>query len=82
MAARSAGGILPGGRRWFVGGALLSLVTMPLTATWFLALGGLVVGVTSLVQVLRHDPTWSGGQLLGLGLLVGPAVYLGAALIT
>lgn len=68
-------------RRWFIGPALLSMVTMPITAISFLALGGLVVGLTTTAQLLRRDTTWSNGQLVGAGLLLGPAVYLALALV-
>lgn len=69
--------------RWFAGSALLSLVTMPVTAIWSWAAGGaLLLGSTAVQVAARRSPMrWSTGQLVGLGLLVGPAVYLSLALL-
>jgi hypothetical protein len=59
--------------------AVLSVVTMPITAMWFLAIGGglLVAGLVPAAS--RTSPRIGGASLTGLGLLVGPAVYLALA---
>lgn len=61
--------------------ALISVVTMPLTAMWFLLAGGvlLVAGLTS--AAVAGAPRLGPVGRLGLGLLVGPTIYLGLALI-
>lgn len=66
--------------------AAVSLVTMPLTAIWFLLLGfvALVISFTySAVQVSprQRARTLSVGGSIGLGLLVGPLVYLTLAVV-
>ncbi|MET0904136.1 MAG: hypothetical protein ABWZ52_12915 [Acidimicrobiales bacterium] len=62
-------------------GAVASLVTMPLTAMWFLLVGGGVL-VAGLVRALVGGTPWLGlGGSVGFGLLVGPAVYIGLAVV-
>ena len=59
--------------------AAVSLVTMPLTAMWFLLVGGvlLVAGLVATIVKGRADLGLAGSA--GLGLLVGPTVYVGLA---
>ena len=64
------------GWRWFALAAALSLVTMPVTAIWFLGVGGLVTGFASARSLIRGEAALSVVHQVGLGLLVGPAVYL------
>jgi hypothetical protein len=71
---------------WFVTVGAASLLTMPLTAIWFLLLGPVALMVAATVAALRRSPleqaeTLRIGVSIGLGLLVGPAVYLSLALI-
>ncbi len=67
--------------RFFAPTAVVSLLTMPLTAVWFLQLGFLVLMVTAAVATTKPEPVkqqrtlQTGGNVAG-GLLVGPAVYL------
>jgi hypothetical protein len=67
--------------RYFTPTAVASLLTMPLTAVWFLLLGFLVVMVTAAVASTKPEPVkqqrtlQTGGNVAG-GLLVGPGVYL------
>ncbi len=71
---------------WFLPAAAVSLVTMPLTAMWFLLLGVLTVVLSAgWAATERSGPRRQAGPAaagsLGLGLLVGPVVYLGLALV-
>lgn len=66
--------------------AAVSVVTMPLTAIWFLLLGAVILALASLVAVARRSSTdrartVATGISLGAGLLVGPAMYLALALL-
>jgi hypothetical protein len=67
--------------RYFVPTAVVSLLTMPLTAVWFLLLGFLVLVVTAAVAATKPESVnqqrtlQTGGNVAG-GLLVGPGVYL------
>ena len=62
-------------------GAVVSLVTMPLTAMWFLLVGGVLL-VAGLVRALVSGTPWLGvAGSVGLGLLLGPAVYVGLAVV-
>ena len=67
--------------RYFAPTAVVSLLTMPLTAVWFLQLGFLVLMVTAAVAATKPEPVkqqrtlQTGGSVVG-GLLVGPGVYL------
>lgn len=67
--------------RYFVPAGVLSLVTMPLTALWFLALGAVAIVVSALVAASRRPEPASGWGSIGLGLLIGPAAYLVLAVI-
>jgi hypothetical protein len=66
---------------YFTPTAVMSLLTIPLTAVWFLQLGFLVLMVTAAVAATKAEPVkqqrtlQTGGNVAG-GLLVGPAVYL------
>lgn len=67
--------------------AAVSLVTMPLTAVWFLLVGGLLLAGSAIVAATRRDPcakaaTLGTGASIAGGLLAGPAVYLLMALVS
>lgn len=69
----------------FVG--LISLVTMPITAVWFLMLAPLSLVAGSVAAALarserRRIDLLTFALSLGLGLLVGPAVYVALAVAT
>ena len=69
----------------FVG--LISLVTMPITAVWFLMLAPLSLVAGSVAAVLarserRRIDLLTFALSLGTGLLVGPAVYVALAVAT
>lgn len=71
---------------WLLPAAAVSLVTMPLTAMWFLLIGVLTVVLSAgWAATERSEPPRQAGPAaagsLGLGLLVGPVVYLSLALI-
>lgn len=69
--------------RWaaVLSAAVVSIVTMPLTAMWFLLLGGLLV-IGALMRCLVRDHANLGAVgSTGLGLLAGPAIYIGLALV-
>jgi hypothetical protein len=62
-------------------GGVISVVTMPLMAMWFLLAGGVLVvgGLIPAVTGRRSEvgmPTF-----VGLGLLVGPAIYISLAVL-
>ena len=76
----------PFGSRTFWVAAVASVVTMPLTAVWFLLFGTATIALAPLIAITRRSPsdrerTISGGISLGAGLLVGPLIYLGLALL-
>ena len=63
----------------------VSLLTMPLTAIWFLFLGLLLVMASAVVAATRRTPqdqasTLGTGLSVAAGMLVGPTVYLLMAL--
>jgi hypothetical protein len=67
--------------------AAISLVSMPLTAIWFLLLAPLTLVAGAIAAALTRSSRrteeilgLAGG--IGLGLLLGPAVYLALALAT
>jgi hypothetical protein len=62
--------------------AVASTVTMPLTAMWFLLLGGLLLVGGLVGRLVRDDPSLGRTGSIGLGLLAGPAVYLGLAVLS
>lgn len=67
--------------------AVVSLLTMPLTAVWFLLLGWLLVAASAVAAATRRSPdaqaaTLGTGVSVAAGLLVGPAVYLLMALVS
>jgi hypothetical protein len=67
--------------------AVLSLLTMPLTAIWFLLLAEIVFVVTGVAAVVQGrtpagDRALACGFSVGLGLLAGPAVYLALAVVS
>jgi hypothetical protein len=67
------------------GVAAVSVLSMPLTAIWFLLAGFLVflgAAIAAVVRPLRGPQLLSVGGSVGLGLLMGPTVYLGLALLT
>lgn len=59
--------------------AAVSVVTMPLTAVWFLLLGGVLVVAAAASAAVTRAPALSPIGFVGLGLLAGPAVYLALA---
>jgi hypothetical protein len=67
--------------RTFSIAAVVSEVTMPVTAMWFLLIGGALLVVGVLPAAFRGASRLSAASLLGLGLLVGPAIYIGLALV-
>jgi len=74
-------------RRWFATAAVVSVATMPLTAIWFLVFGlPMVAAAPSILVALRpsvgreRTVTWL--LSVGSGLLVGPLIYVGVAMIT
>lgn len=67
--------------------ALVSLLTMPLTAVWFLLLGSLLMAGSAVAAATRRSPdaqaaTLGTGVSVAAGLLVGPAVYLLMAVVS
>ncbi len=67
--------------------AVLSLLTSPVTAIWFLLIAPLVLALSAIVAFLarssldRSERALRLGLSVGVGLLVGPAVYIGLALV-
>ena len=61
--------------------ALVSTVTMPLTALWFLLIGGALLIAGLLPLALGRRAAVGTTAFIGLGLLVGPAIYLGLAVL-
>ena len=63
--------------------ALVSLITMPITAIWFLFVGCLTLGVCGFIGAFATDRTSLEAPISGaLGLLAGPALYVGFAVVT
>lgn len=63
----------------------VSVLTMALTAVWFLLAGVLVLVGVAIAAVLRPFQAaqlLSDGGSVALGLLVGPVIYLGLAFLT
>jgi len=56
--------------------AALSIVTMPVTAIWFLLIGGLMFATSAAVAAVNRAPRLGSSGFVGLGLLAGPAAYL------
>ena len=68
--------------RTFAAAAVVSVVTMPLTAMWFLLIGGALLVAGDLVPAtVRRASRLGTASLVGLGLLVGPAIYIALALV-
>jgi hypothetical protein len=68
-----------------LGVGAVSAVTMSLTAIWFLLIGFLVfigTAIAAVVRPSRGPQLLSVGGSIGLGLLVGPTIYLGLAVLT
>lgn len=66
---------------------LVSLITLPATAIWFLFLGFLTFMVTAVYAAILRLPERTAaalttGMSIGVGLLVGPVVYLSLAAVT
>lgn len=59
--------------------AVISIVTMPLTAIWFMVVGGAMVAMSATVAAVKRSPVLGAAGFVGLGLLVGPAVYVSLA---
>lgn len=73
--------------RWFLPAAVVSLLTMPVSALWFLLVGPLVFMGAAVVALAQRDPDTKSravvaGTAFGLGVLTGPAVYLVLAALT
>jgi hypothetical protein len=66
-------------RRAVVIAALVSVVTMPLTAVWFLLAGGVLLLAGLVPAALGRTSTVGPAAFVGLGLLAGPAIYVGLA---
>ncbi len=67
------------------GVAAVSVLTMSLTAIWFLQAGFLVfvgAAIAAMLWPSRGPQLLSVGGSVGLGLLVGPTIYLGLAVLT
>jgi hypothetical protein len=66
--------------------AAFSLITSPLTAAWFLLLGPVVMMVSAIVAAAartsldQRERVLRIGASFGVGLLVGPLVYMALAL--
>lgn len=64
----------------------LSVLTMPITAAWFLLLGAGFLLAGAVAAALRRSrdsrATLVTATSIGTGLLVGPVVYLALALLT
>ena len=67
--------------RIFSVAAVVSVVTMPITAMWFLLIGGVLLVAGLLPATVRHAPSLGAASLVGLGLLLGPVIYIGLALV-
>ena len=65
--------------------AVFSVLTSPITAVWFLLLGQVVLMLTVITAVVirdswdRSERVFRMGASVGLGLLVGPLLYVGLA---
>jgi len=70
-------------RDWRVLGvaAVVSVVTMPLTAMWFLLIGGVLLVAGLLPRAVGSATSIGTAAIVGLGLLVGPAVYISLAVL-
>ena len=79
MALRTSSASTESGWRVFAVAAVVSVVTMPITAMWFLLIGGALLVAGLLPAILGTAPRLGAASLVGLGLLVGPAVYIGLA---
>jgi hypothetical protein len=69
------------GWRTFAAAAVVSVVTMPITAMWFLLIGGVLLVAGLVATTVRRAPRHGPASLVGLGLLVGPLVYIALALV-
>ena len=67
--------------RTFAAAAVVSVVTMPLTAMWFLLIGGALLVAGLVPATVRRASRLGTASLVGLGLLVGPAIYIALALV-
>jgi hypothetical protein len=68
--------------RWvFIAAAVISVVSMSLTAVWFWILGGAVLLVTVAIGLASGRLSRS-GVAAGTGILVGPSIYFALALLT
>lgn len=67
--------------------AMLAVLTSPVTAIWFLLIAPLLLVLSAIVAVLTRssldlsERALRLGLSVGVGLLVGPAVYIGLALV-
>lgn len=71
---------------WFVPAAVVSIVTMPLTAVWFLLLGFVALLVTATFALVQRSEERKAAILrtggnLALGTLVGPTIFLALAIM-
>jgi hypothetical protein len=68
--------------RWaVVAAAVVSVVTMPITAMWFLLAGGVLLLAGLVPAALGRASTVGRAAFVGLGLLVGPTIYVALALV-
>ena len=67
--------------RQTIAAAAISVVTMPLTAIWFLALGGVLIAGSAARVAISGPGRLGSAAYVGLGLLTGPAIYLALAAI-
>jgi hypothetical protein len=71
---------------FFIPAAVTSLLTMPLTAIWFVPLGALVAMIATAIALMtkgsRSEQLALDGVALAAGMYVGPAVYISLSFIT
>jgi hypothetical protein len=71
--------------RFLVVPGLISLVTMPLTAIWFVLLGALTAMTATIAGLVargrRGQQLALDGVAMAVGIYLGPVVYIGLALL-
>jgi hypothetical protein len=81
MMLRTSSASTASGWRIFVVAAVVSVVTMPITTMWFLLIGGALLVAGLVPATFRTAPRVGALSLVGLGLLIGPAIYIGLAVV-
>jgi len=67
----------------FAVASVISIVTMPLTAMWFLLIGIVLNGAAGILLAFgSRRPAAITILSVGAGVLVGPVIYLGLAVVT